>query len=52
LNIDDDSEFEIGDFEDSTATSSQNKIARAFTKYTSEKRLSRVFLNKFTQTIA
>jgi hypothetical protein len=52
LEIDDDSEFEIGDFEDSTATSSQNKIARAFTKYTSEKRLSRVFLNKFTQTIA
>lgn len=52
LNIDDDGEFEIGDFEDSTAVSSQNKIARAFTKYTSEKRLSRVFLNKFTQTIA
>jgi hypothetical protein len=52
LNIDNDSEFEIGDFEDSTAMSSQNKIARAFTKYTSEKRLSRVFLNKFAQTIA
>jgi hypothetical protein len=33
-------------------TSSQNRLAKEFTKFTSEKKLSRVFLNKFAGIIA
>ena len=52
LAIDEETEFEIDSIDDTSVLSSQTKIAKAFTKYTSEKRLSRVFLDKFTKTIA
>jgi hypothetical protein len=35
-----------------TESSSQNKLARDFTKFNTEKKVSRVFLNKFAEFIA
>jgi hypothetical protein len=35
-----------------TDNSSQNKIAKDFAKFNTEKRVSRVFLNKFAEFIA
>jgi hypothetical protein len=55
LNIVDDESFESDTLKEGktyTDTSSQNKLAKDFAKFTSEKRTSRVFLNKFAEMIA
>lgn len=54
LDINDDGEeFESDGFsKDVTDNSSQNKIAKDFAKFNTEKRVSRVFLNKFAEFIA
>ncbi len=54
LDITEDGEEFISDAfsKDVTDNSSQNKIAKDFTKFNTEKRVSRVFLNKFAEFIA
>lgn len=54
LDINDDGEEFISSVvsESFSDTSSQNRLAKQFTKFTSEKKLSRVFLNKFAEIIA
>lgn len=54
LTLEDDDEFESDlDVEDGfSSQSSQNKLAKEFVKYTSDKKTSRVFLNKFSELIA
>jgi len=54
LDIADDGDtFESDEFsKDITQNSAQNKIARDFAKFNTEKRVSRVFLNKFAEFIA
>jgi hypothetical protein len=57
LDINDDGEeFECDVFDskefNASSNTSQNKIAREFTKFQSEKKTSRVFLNKFAEFIA
>jgi hypothetical protein len=54
LDINDDGDEFVSSCEDETFsdTSSQNRLAKQFTKFTSEKKLSRVFLNKFAEIIA
>jgi len=54
LDINDDGDEFVSNCEDETFsdTSSQNRLAKQFTKFTSEKKLSRVFLNKFAGIIA
>ena len=54
LDINDDSEEFVSSCEDESFSdaSSQNRLAKQFTKFTSEKKLSRVFLNKFAGIIA
>jgi hypothetical protein len=54
LDINDDDDEFVSSCEDTTFsdTSSQNRLAKQFTKFTSEKKLSRVFLNKFAGIIA
>jgi len=54
LDLNDDGEEFVSDCTSETFsdTSSQNRLARQFTKFTSEKKLSRVFLNKFVGIIA
>jgi|LakMenEpi03Aug12_release.lakeMendotaPanAssembly.Ray.scaffolds.fasta_scaffold04854_2 hypothetical protein len=50
---DDDEEFVSSVVSESFSdASSQNRLAKQFTKFTSEKKLSRVFLNKFAEIIA
>ena len=54
LDINDDGEEFVSDgfSKDVTDNSSQNKIAKDFAKFNTEKRVSRVFLNKFAEFIA
>ena len=54
LDINDDGEEFVSDgfAKDVTDNSSQNKIAKDFAKFNTEKRVSRVFLNKFAEFIA
>ena len=54
LDINDDGEEFVSSVvsESFSDTSSQNRLAKQFTKFTSEKKLSRVFLNKFAEIIA
>ena len=55
LSIDEEESFEsesIKGGKSFTETSVQNKLAKDFAKFTSEKRNSRVFLNKFAEIIA
>ena len=43
---------EIDEAVDMTSTSGQNKLAKAFTKYSADKRTSRIVLNKFAELVA
>ena len=54
LDINDDGEEFVSSVvsESFSDSSSQNRLAKQFTKFTSEKKLSRVFLNKFAEIIA
>jgi hypothetical protein len=55
LNIDNDDTFESETLKEGKSfneASAQNKLAKDFTKFTSEKRNSRVFLSKFAEIIA
>jgi len=49
MDFDSDVESEDGNFAETT---SQNKLAKDFTKFNAEKKISRVFLNKFVEIIA
>ena len=54
FDVADDDSFdpEIDEAVDMTSTSGQNKLAKAFTKYSADKRTSRIVLNKFAELVA
>jgi hypothetical protein len=54
LTVNSDEEFnpDLDEDIDYTSASSQNKIAKAFTKFNTDKKTNRVFLSKFAEIIA